>query len=85
MTSGQTQMCHERNTHVHWTFQTMIFAKNMKNLITKTLQSWRGPQDHNFLQLFQVLFTRLRIYNAVDNRDRDSTSIKKILCPKISK
>ena len=54
-----------------------ISAETVINLITKTLQSWSGHKDHNFLQLFQMLFTRLRNYNAVDDGDIDITSFKK--------
>ena len=31
-----------------------ISAETIINLIIKTLQSWSGPKDHNFLQLFQM-------------------------------
>ena len=59
-----------------------ISAKTIINLTTKTLHSWSGSKDDNFLQLFQMLFTRLRNYNAVDDGDIDFTSIKKIYIQK---
>ena len=56
-----------------------VSVETIINLIIKTLQSWSGPKDHNFLQLFQMLFTRLRNNNAVDDEDIDFTSVKECL------
>ena len=55
-----------------------IFAETTMNLASKILQSWSGPNNYNFLQLFQMLFTRLRNYNTVDDGDIDFTSFNKI-------
>ena len=51
-----------------------ISAEAIINLITKTLQSWNDPKNHNFLELFHMLFTRLRHFNAIDDGDIDFTS-----------
>ena len=44
-----------------------ISTETIINLITRTLQSWSDSEDHNFLQLFEMFFSRLRNYNAVED------------------
>ena len=55
-----------------------ISTEALIDLITKTLQSlnapWKCPKDHNFMELFHMLFTRLRNFNATDDGDIDFTS-----------
>ena len=65
MTLGQIKVFRVEHTFALDIPSNDISAETIINLITKTLQSWSGPKDHNFLQLFQMLFTRLRILKAV--------------------